>query len=194
MRKLPFVFAALAAASLALSPRASSAQVFTPTYMAPRPSNDVGIYFDNIGDFGLEGIIRRHYVGNDLGLRVGVVGGDASALMVGGELRSPLSLQTAPLDLALTAGVQAIFGDYDRIGFQGGLSIGHTFVTPGLTITPYIHPRLAFTDDVNDDFNADVFADVGADFALAPNLVIRVGVPLDDKGGSNFGIGLAWHQ
>lgn len=194
MKASSFVLAALAAASLALSPRASHAQVFTPTYMAPRASNDVGIYYADIGDFGLEGILRRHYVGNDLGLRVGVIGGDNSALMVGGELRSPLSLQTAPLDLALTAGIQAIFGDYDRIGFQGGLSIGHTFVTPGVTLTPYIHPRLAFTDDVNNNLKADVRADVGVDFALAPNLTIRLGVPLESHHTADFGIGLAWRQ
>lgn len=195
MRKTSLVLAALAAVSVGLAPRASQAQVFTPTYMAPRPSNDVGIYFDNrIGDFGLEGIVRRHYVGNDLGFRIGVVGGRNASVMLGGELRSPLSLGTAPLDLAFTAGVQAILGDLDRLGFQGGLSIGHTIATPGMTITPYIHPRLAFTDDVNDDFHADVRADVGVDFGLAPNLIVRLGVPLEAKGTSNFGIGLAWRQ
>ena len=41
---------------------ALEAQVFTPTFMAPRSSSDVGIYLsDGPGDFSVEGIWRRRF-------------------------------------------------------------------------------------------------------------------------------------
>lgn len=189
------LFACLALAALAMAaPERSHAQVFTPTFQAPRSSSDVGIYLSDIGDFGLEGIFRRSMGTYDLGLRVGVADFDGASLLLGADLRSPLRTNTAPLDMAITAGAQAVLGDVDGVGFQMGLSIGHTFVAPELSITPYIHPRVALVDRLgrsDDKFDLDLLADVGFDVAFSPSLTLRLGVGLADRG-ADWGIGLSW--
>lgn len=187
--------AAAAVAAAMLSASGVEAQVFTPTFMAPRSSSDLGIYLnDGPGDFSVEGIMRRAGGGYDLGLRLGVAEIlDDAALLLGGELRNPLALGTAPLDLAFTAGVQGVIGEVDAIGLQAGLSIGHTFVSPGLAITPYLHPRIGMIDGwgANDDFDLEVLADLGVDVQFNGNLALRLGIPLEEHG-SDWGIGLAW--
>jgi hypothetical protein len=72
--------------------------------------------------------------------------------------------------------------------------VGHTFVEPGIRITPYIHPRVAVVSAIGDDSDAelDVLADLGADIDFAPNLSLRVGVNLGE--GADWGIGLAWRR
>lgn len=172
----------------------AEAQVFTPTFMAPRSSSDTGLYLnDGPGDFSIEGILRRATSsGFDVGLRLGFADLENAAVLVGGELRNPLSLGTAPLDLALTAGAQGVLGDDDAIGLQVGLSIGHTFAAPELSITPYLHPRLVFIEGFGEDsFDSDLAADLGVDLALSPQLVVRAGFGIE-KPGADWGIGLAW--
>ena len=193
MRK-NWLFAAVVAGSVAVAP-AAQAQVFTPTFMAPRVSNDVGIYYADAGDFGLEGIFRGNFGGTNLGLRGGVIdsGGQNSDtfLTLGGELRSPIAVRSAPIDLSLIAGVQGIFGDDEAFGIQGGVSLGHTFVSPGLSITPYVAPRLAFLS-VGDESDVEVLADLGFDFGFN-NLSLRLGLRLGDEQ-ADWGIGLAWRR
>lgn len=174
----------------------ASAQVFTPTYQAPRSSSDVGIYLaDGPGDFSLEGILRRGFGGYDLGLRAGIADTPDLSVLLGADLRNPLTAGTAPIDLAFTAGVQGLIGDVTALGLQAGLSIGHTFLPAGggFTVTPYIHPRVALVDwgGPDDGFDAELLADLGFDFALRSGLLLRVGVSLSDPG-ADWGIGLAW--
>jgi hypothetical protein len=198
MRKLAFVCAAAVALS-ALAEQAR-AQVFTPTFQSTRRSgNDIGIYLsDGPGRLAVEGIWRRGFGSGDLGLRAGFADFGTGDLLLGADWRQPLALGTAPIDLALTFGAQGAIGDVDGIGGQVGLDFGHTFTQPGLSITPYVHPRLAIVSalDSDDDNNAeselDVLADIGADFDFAPNLSLRVGVNLGD--GADWGIGLAWRR
>lgn len=192
MKKTFVMMVAAAATAVAGS---ASAQVFTPTYQAPRPSNDLGVYIsDGPGEFAIEGILRRNFGGYDLGFRGGIADTEDVSVLLGLDLRSPLSMATAPLDVSLTAGIQTLLGDFTALGFQGGLSIGHTFVPEGgFTITPYIHPRLALVDDgaPGSGFDADLLADLGLDLRMSSGLVLRVGIGLSDIGG-DWGVGLAW--
>lgn len=185
---------ALSAALLMGAAPVVQAQVFTPTFMAPRAESSLGIYLSDYHDLALEGIARGAYGGFNLGIRGGIVDADdATGILLGGELRNPLSLGTAPLDLAFTAGVQALLGDFEGFGVQAGLSLGHTFVpnTGNFRFTPYIHPRIAFLDGGGaDDGDLEVLADVGVDFDLATNLSLRLGINLGD--GADWGVGVAW--
>lgn len=176
---------------------AASAQVFTPTYQAPRSSSDLGIYLaDGPGDFSVEAVLRRGFGGYDLGLRGGIADThDDASILLGADLRNPLSAGTAPIDLAFTAGVQAALGDVTALGLQAGLSLGHTFLPAGggFSVTPYIHPRIALVDSGHpaDDFDLDLAADLGFDFVMTSGLILRLGINLSDPG-ADWGVGLAW--
>lgn len=175
-------------ALLALAASGAHAQVFSPTFQAPYQSNDVGLYISNFEDeLGIEGILRRSMGSYDLGLRLGLVEG---SILLGVDARNPLSIAgTAPLALALTLGGQAALGDANAFGAQVGLSIGHAFVLPGATVTPYIHPRAAVLFGAgNNEF--EPLADVGVDVALRPNFIVRFGANLTGEP-ADFGIGLA---
>jgi hypothetical protein len=170
----------------------ASAQVFTPTYTSPRLLNEIGIYLsDGPGDLGLEGIWR----GGMFGLRVGYVDARDGLLTLGGEIRSPLVVAGAPLGLALTAGAQALVGDESALGLQGGLTAGYTFRGQGVFFTPYMHPRLAMINRLggDDDFDFKALADVGLDVEFYTNLVLRLGIKLDDVG-ADWGVGLSWRR
>lgn len=173
-----------------------SAQVFTPTYQAPRSSSDVGIYLsDGPGSLAVEGVLRRGFGGYDMGLRAGIADTQDVSVMLGADLRNPLSVGTAPIDLAFTAGIQALFGDGNALGIQGGLSLGHTFLPSGtgFSITPYIHPRAALINDPGPDdaFDLELLADVGFDIGMASGLILRVGINFEAPA-ADWGIGLAW--
>lgn len=179
---------------MAVSAAAAGAQVFTPTYMSPRISNDIGVYLGDSpiepGDLAIEGIWR----GGPLGLRVGFADGVDDALLVGAEFRNPVALGGAPLSLAVTAGIQAAIADADALGFQVGLTAGHTFLSPGMAFTPYIHPRIGLINGFggDDELDLELLADVGFDLGLSPNLILRFGANLGD--GADWGFGLAWRQ
>jgi hypothetical protein len=181
-----------AALVLFLSAGAAQAQVFTPTFTSPRLLNEMGVYLSSgPGDLAVEGIWR----GGPLGLRVGFADVAGGALIIGGELRSPLMITGAPLGLAFTAGAQALVGDDSGIGIQGGLTAGHTFMSPGLAITPYMHPRIGAVNRIGpgDEWGLEVMADVGVDFEFNPNIVLRLGVNLGSIG-ADWGVGLGWRR
>ncbi|CAN5300167.1 hypothetical protein BH20GEM2_BH20GEM2_15650 [soil metagenome] len=168
------------------------AQVFTPTYMSPRISDDLGVYLsDGPGDLAIEGVLRR----GALGLRAGFADIGDGALMIGGEYRHRIAA-SAPLEFAFTAGAQGVLGDADAAGGQAGVTVGHTFLPPDsrLTITSYIHPRIAIVDGfgADDDLEVDLLADLGTDLELTSSLILRFGVSLGD--GADLGIGLAWRR
>lgn len=187
-----------AALALTLSAPRASAQVYSPTFMAPAQSSELGVYLMDIegGDIGVEGIWRRNLGSFDLGLRGGFYDFESDgAATVGVELRNPLAVRDLPLSLAFTAGAQAIFVDEAAIGLQAGLSAGHTFAPGGATVTPYIHPRLALVDGWggNDDgFDLEVLADLGVDVDLSGGLSVRFGANLGE--GADWGLGLSWRR
>jgi hypothetical protein len=172
---------------------AAGAQVFTPTFMAPRAASDVGIYLsDGPGSFSVEGIWRRSAGTSDLGVRLGVADTDDVSALIGGELRSPLQAG-APIDLALTGAAQGVLGGRTGAGFLLGLSVGHTFAAPGLAFTPYIHPRVGLVRPLrNDDFGLELLADLGFDVRFSPQLDLRFSIAIDDGSGASWGVGFAW--
>ena len=191
MRKSWLMRGVAAVAASVFSFGAAEAQVFTPTFMAPRLTNDVGIYVSDFDPgFALEGIWRA----GALGIRAGFVDVGDGALSLGGEIRNPVVLAGSPIGLAFTAGGQALLGDANALGLQAGFSAGHTFVPQGsnFSLTPYVHPRLAILNDygAEDKFDLDLLADVGVNFDFAPNLSFRLGVNLGS--GANWGAGVAW--
>jgi len=187
---------AIALAASMATASAASAQVFTPTFMGPASSGDVGVYVsDAVGGTAIEGIWRQRAGSYDLGLRAGFIDAGDGALSVGAELRSPLHVQSEPISLALTAGAQGVFGDGNAIGVQGGITAGHTFVPGAFTLSPYVHPRIALTRPLADgaDFGADVLADLGVDLGFQPNLSVRLNVGLSSHG-PDWGLGLAFRR
>jgi len=177
------------------------AQVFSPPFMSPVPSSDVGVYLSDVGELAIEGIWRRpSRGGSDLGIRAGYADVNDGALMVGLEVRNPVVLAGAPIGLAFTAGGQALVGDgTSALGGQVGFTAGQALPAEGFTITPFIHPRLAVVADLDDDnaaeeddLDLDVRADLGADFTFASGIALRVDFNLAD--GASWGLGLAWRQ
>jgi hypothetical protein len=194
MRQYPFGRTLLLALALALLPQAVAAQVFTPTFLAPRQGSSLGVYasdFD-VGDLAVEGILRRGFGTFDLGLRAGIVDAGGADFTIGGEYRNPISVGTAPIDLAVTGGAQALIGDADVVGLQAGVTLGTTIVPGTFAFSPYVHPRIAFIDGPGEDgFDSDLLAEIGADFTLANRAAIRLAIGLDDVG-ADWGIGFSW--
>jgi hypothetical protein len=189
VKKTWFVSAVVAGA-VTVGAATADAQVFTPSYQSPVVMNDLGIYLsDGPGDMALEGIYRS----GPLGLRIGFVDAADDLLSIGGEVRTPI--ESAPIDVAFTAGAQGLIGDFDAIGVQAGLSIGERFVNPGVALTPYIHPRIALIDGLatDDDFEAELLAELGLDAEFASNLILRLSIGLSDVS-PEVGVGLAWRR
>jgi hypothetical protein len=186
--------AAALGAALLVTPPESGAQVFTPTFQAPVTSSDIGVYLVDFGDLAVEGVLRQRFGRvSDIGLRVGFAEqNDENALLLGVDFRSPLQPSgTAPLALAVTLGAQAALLDADAWGVQGGLSLGYAFRSPEVSVTPYIHPRLAFRDLGGTD-NLDLLADLGIDLGVTPDVDIRFGANLGE--GADWGIGVAFRR
>jgi hypothetical protein len=178
--------------AVALAPSHGEAQIFTPTYMSPVASSDVGIYLaDGPGDFAVEGIWRGRYGGLDMGLRAGLADIGDMGILVAAELRHPLST-SSPLDLAVSGAVQGlIIADGDSgVGFGGGITVGHTFTSGELQFTPYLHPRVALIAGWGDS-DLELLADVGFDLRVSSSLEARFGISFEDYG-ADWGIGLAW--
>lgn len=179
--------------AVALQVTIAQAQVFTPTYMAPRSASDVGIYLsDGPGSFAVEGIWRRSYGGYDLGLRAGLADTRDVSILIGGEYRNPIST-TSPIDIAFTGHAQGVLSDgRSAAGFLAGLSVGHTFVADGLSFTPYLHPRAGLvTGFGNDDLDLELLADFGFDLRFSPTMELRFAIAFEDRG-ADWGIGFAW--
>lgn len=192
--------AALALAAV-LSAGGAQAQVYSPPFMSPTPTSDFGVYVSDVGDLAIEGVWRRLSRGGDIGLRAGYADTRDGALMLGLELRNPVILAGAPIGLAFTAGAQGLIGDNPRVGGQVGFTAGQALPAGGVTITPYIHPRLVVTaspgsDDNglqdDDEVDLDVRADIGADFDFASGVALRFDINLAE--GASWGLGLAWRR
>jgi hypothetical protein len=128
-----------------------------------------------------------------------------SRFVIGGGFGHRLTTATVdmPLDLLLTAGIFAAFGDPSTlIRVPVGLSVGHRFPLEGaMAVTPYVHPRVSidFCSDCfggGDDSELSINFDLGADLELSRQLSLRFaalfagGDFFGDEDG--FGISLAW--
>ncbi len=151
----------------------------------------------------------REGAGTDmhLGLDVGVAdykGSSDISLFVGGSLGKELLRATGdqPLDLLLTAGIGGSFGGANVFRIPVGVSVGHTFgLDDGMSITPYVHPRLSLDlcSDCGgkDDSRSDVSLafDIGTNFQINRQFAIRAAVAFtgsDFFGDDSFAIGINW--
>ncbi|HYW31343.1 MAG TPA: hypothetical protein VE869_07535 [Gemmatimonas sp.] len=146
--------------------------------------------------------------GMHLGLDAGVAdynGRDNLQLFVGGSIGKEL-LRAAgeqPLDLMLTGGVGAGFGGGSSLfRVPIGASVGHTFdLEQGMSLTPYVHPRLSI--DICDDCGRDgdnrsevsLNFDLGVNFQVNRQFGVRVAGSFsgsDFFGDDSFAVGLNW--
>jgi hypothetical protein len=187
------IAAAVAAAVLAATPAA--AQLFTPPFMSPVPRNDFGVYVSTLSDIAIEGLWQRHArAGSGLGLRAGYTEWGDGSLLLGLQVVNPVALAGAPIGLAFTASGQGVFGGKNGGGGQVGFTAGGSIPATDLTVTPYIHPRLAVSSwpDREDNLRMRVLADFGIDLDFAAGMALRIGANLGD--GASIGVGVAWRQ
>jgi hypothetical protein len=189
-------FAALAALTVALAVGSdASAQWSAPSFLPPRPGDDVGVYLSTFENFGVQGIWRQH--GNlNLGVRAGWIdspdrGGVVAAFETWGLLVE--AGQGLPADLAWTLGAGAVFDGGTSLEVPAGISVGR-----GLRVGPalaqvYAHPRFALivrtgAEDEDETTVGGLF-DLGAEVALDQRLKIRAAATLGSF--DALGIGLA---
>jgi len=139
--------------SLVLSPRVVEAQAYNyPSMQTPRASTrdyTAGI----VGGAGTTFLFQwREGLSNSLHWQLDAgfadpEGGVDPLLFVGGSLGKELTRARAdqPLDVLFTAGVGAAFGGNATVfRVPLGVSVGHTFeLDQGMSLTPYVHPRLS---------------------------------------------------
>lgn len=136
-------------------------------------------------------------------LEGGVADADARSvktqLFAGGALAWELARASAdvPLDFLLTAGAYVGGGAYRVLRIPVGVSVGHTFDLEGnLSLTPYVHPRIAL-ESCRGCASVALDFDVGGNLQLTKVLGLRVSGIFGNSeagGGSHdgFGISLAW--
>ena len=187
----------LAAAALAVASGADAQIWDAPSFLPPRPGEDVGVYLTqpNNADYGIQGIWRQH--GNlNLGVRVGYVDtGAGGAVIAGAEAWGPLFSAGAdlPVDVTWTLGAGGAFGDFTTVSVPVGVTIGRALVLSPLTFQVYGHPRLALVAvAVGDGTNVDLegLFDLGADLHINEDWKARLGFTLG--GADSFGLGLAY--
>ncbi len=186
---------ALAFAGLTVATNVS-AQWDAPSFLAPRPGEDLGVYLSTQGDFAVEGIWRQRGSLN-LGVRLGYVDSANGRVLVGGETWGPLlsAGPSFPLDASWTFGVGALIGDVSDLDIPVGLTVGRTFAADPMTIQVYGHPRVAVVVNGDpgpgqDDVELQGRFDIGADALLNRTLKLRVGVTFGQS--DALGVGLAW--
>lgn len=177
-----------------------------PTFFSPRPMDDIGIYVfktdaPRIGDpTGLKLIWRQS--GNlNLGLHAGTADLDdfGEAILLGGEFYGPLSGATAATGLIMSwgLGAGAVFGDeYIDLSIPLGVSVGMSLGTGGVSILPYVHPRVSFDLSSFDtpageetETNVGLSIDLGVDLGLGERFIVRAGGSFGDR--EAYGVGVA---
>lgn len=151
-----------------------------------------------------EGVAPLWQLGVDVGL--GAPDGNASTRFVlGGTAARELTRATDdfPFDVVLTGGVgySGIQG-HNVVRLPVGASVGHSFLLDGgMSITPFIHPRLSF-DHCNDcrlgsaDSKLNVNVDIGAGLQLTDQVALRIAAIAGGNdylgSGNGVGISVAW--
>ncbi|MGD8278899.1 MAG: hypothetical protein PVH00_12760, partial [Gemmatimonadota bacterium] len=191
-------------ALLALLPTAARGQSWeSPTFFAPRLSDDIGLYLYDAedGDLGVMGIWRQSGRVN-LGVRAGFGGASGDRLLlVGAEVYGMIVEPDAerPLAIAWLAGAGATTDGATVLRIPVGVSAGARLPAGDMVFTPYVHPRIALdyitvdgadgTGSVSDtEFHLD--ADLGAELEVGPVWRVRVAFTLGDR--TAFGFGVAY--
>ena len=198
-----------AAAMLAAASTRVAAQTIYPSFQQPRVVSREYNFAVADGQ-GLTPIVFQWREGTtprtQLSLDAGLAdpGDDLDVvLLVGGQYGRMLSQARAdfPLDVLLTGGVFGAFGGGTYLALPIGVSVGHRFPLEGtsMTVTPYIHPRLALEFVTGDGDNSDIAIgfDLGGNLELTPQLALRVSAMFGGEGlrgtdGDAVGISLAW--
>ncbi len=197
------VLAAAAAALLAL-PGAAAAQVSPewdiPSFHLPDGEDGYGTYVtfpEDLEAVGALGTWRTSGEYVDLGLRAGIANverpnqtDDEVGISAGLDLKNELvsAYEEFPLDVSWATGIgaSAVPGlDRAAVRVPLGLVFGRRIEAEGLTVTPYLHPRLAldflFREDspgpggAEDETDLRLDLDFGADFQFNDEWSIRVG-------------------
>jgi hypothetical protein len=188
---------ALAVLGVALVSNAS-AQWSAPSFLPPRPGDDIGIYFSSIENFGVQGIWRQQ--GNlNLGVRAGWIDGPRHGGVVTAAESWGLLVhagQGLPVDVAWTAGAGAVFDGGTSLEVPVGLSVGRTVLLAPVAVQLYAHPRLALimttgTDDPDETEIGGLF-DLGADLVTAGGLKLRLGATLGTFDAIGLGLAMSW--
>jgi hypothetical protein len=125
-------------------------------------------------------------------------------LFIGGGYGRQLARATdaQPLDVLLTAGAGAAFGDgFTLLRVPLGVSVGHRFeLENDFALTPYVHPRLSL--DVcgsckrSTSSEVSLNFDVGTNFEVTPNFALRLAASFSGSelaGRSNaVALGVTW--
>lgn len=187
----------LLALALGLSSQAS-AQWSAPSFLPPRPGDDIGIYLSSIENFGVQGIWRQH--GNlNLGVRVGWIDGPDHGGVVTAAETWGLLLQAGealPVDVAWTLGAGAVFDSGTSLEIPAGITVGRTLALAPVTVQLYAHPRLALlmvagVDEADETEMGGLF-DVGADVLTPGGLKLRIGTTLGRFDALGLGLALRW--
>ena len=205
LRALLTAAALVVAAPLVASLGAQAAAY--PSFQAPR----VAAHEYNFGLADADGATALLFqwragrgASSQLSLDFGVADTEADAvLFVGGQFAKQLTRSSAdmPLDLLFTVGANVATGnDVTVFRVPAGVSVGHRFpLEGGLSLTPYVHPRLVLANcndcSAEDDTDLGIEFDIGGDFEFSPQFALRVSAVLGaDKFFSDdaFGISLAW--
>jgi len=151
-----------------------------------------------------ESVSPQWQVGVDAGL-ADPDGNALTRLVLGGHVARQLARATAdvPFDAVLTGGVGFSGVDgHTVVRIPVGASVGHRFVLDGgMSVTPFVHPRLSF-DRCNDcklgagDSKLNVAVDLGGNLQLTAQVALRIAATAggSDYLGSGNGIGfsVAW--
>jgi hypothetical protein len=200
---MPRILATAVLATLLTAAPAAAQMWDAPTFLGPRPADDLGVYaFRPEGrDWGFAGI-WRHSGNVNLGVRAGLIGeAGARSILVGAELAQPLQLFApgTPLEISGTLGFGATFNGVTSLRIPLGLTAG--FALPlgdALLLTPFVHPRIAFDlfvwedsagqEQTETEFNVPV--DVGAELQLGESIVLRIGATIDRPNVIGAGVAL----
>lgn len=210
-----FLRAALAGATFSLAafaaPAGAQATAY-PSFQAPRVTDrefNFGLADANPGTSLLfqwrEGQGSRNQLSLDLGF-TDYNGGNLT--FIGGQFARQLATSNAsmPFDVLLTAGANLAHASVAGNSSNGlripvGVSAGHVFpLEGGMTITPYIHPRLVIAHcngcfANGDDTNLGLEFDLGGEFKFNSAFALRLSAGFGDNdtlSDDSFGVSLAW--
>lgn len=194
LRMVRMIGFTLAALLLATDARA---QWDAPSFLPPRPGDDIGIYLSSIEGFGLQGIWRQQ--GNmNLGLRIGYIDKAGGQVLVAAETWGRLMEADVdlPVDVTWTLGAGAVFNGGTDLEVPAGLSIGRVLDMEPLTLQIYAHPRLAlfFRSQLEDELDLDGLFDLGLDAVLNENLKLRFGATLGQEDALGIGVAYRWSR
>lgn len=206
-----FLRAAIAVAALSLAAAPAGAQAFAyPSFQLPRvtgrefnfaladadgqASDATSLVFQ-----WREGRGGRSQLSLDVGFSD--IGPDG-AFLLGGQFARQLVTSNAstPFDVLFTVGaniarIDTEIDDETLLRIPVGVSAGRVFpIEGGMSITPYIHPRVVFADGGGDSELGFEF-DLGGEFKFSPAFGVRLSATLgdDDINSDSFGVSLSWN-